>query len=106
MELPAKKYGLTLRDLATLHAIFKSFPEVQQVNIFGSRAKGVYKPGSDIDLAIMNDGVSNQIVRSLQSAFAESSLPYKVDIVNFFSLTSDEFIAHIKRVGVPIYLQE
>ena len=73
------------------------------MNLFGSRAKGNYRLGSDVDLAIMNKGVDVKRLNKLKSNFEESSLPYKVDLVNFTRLEKQEFIEHIQRVGVPFY---
>jgi predicted nucleotidyltransferase len=97
------KFGLTKRDMQTIRDIFLQFPEVEKAFIFGSRAKGNYRPGSDIDLAIMDKGVSNLTIRKLYAAFEEGSLPYRVDPAHFPSLTSPEFIAHIQSAGVPFY---
>ncbi len=55
----SNKFGLTDRDIQTIHDILYKYPEVSLVHIFGSRAKGTSKPGSDIDLAIMNKGTSS-----------------------------------------------
>ncbi len=100
---PESKFGLTDRDINTIHSIFSKYPEVQEVHIFGSRAKGIQKPGSDIDLAIMNPGVNEMIVTKLLSDFEESSLPYKIDLIYFPALKQLEFIGHIKRIGIPFY---
>lgn len=98
-----KKFGLTERDIQTIQAIFKKYPEVVEVHIFGSRAKENYKIGSDIDLALINEGVSDKIIRKLQSDFEDSNLPYTVDLVNFPLLKHSDFIDHINRVGIIIY---
>lgn len=99
------KYGLTERDMDTIRSIFRSFPEVKLVHLFGSRAKGNYRLGSDVDLAIMNKGVSSHTLARLNSRFEESSLPYKIDLVDFTKLTKQEFIDHINRVGIPFFKQ-
>jgi predicted nucleotidyltransferase len=97
------KFGLTERDISTIRNILIKYPEVQKVLIFGSRAKGNYKPGSDIDLAVFNAGVSETLIRRLHADFEESSLPYRIELYNFPSLKSAEFISHIERVGIVIY---
>ncbi len=97
------KYGLTERDMKTIISIFNSYPEVRQVNLFGSRAKGNYRFGSDVDLAIMNKGVNAKTLTKLRIEFEDSSLPYKIDLVDFTKLKKQEFIDHIQRVGVPFY---
>jgi predicted nucleotidyltransferase len=76
------------------------------VHIFGSRAKGTSKPGSDIDLAIMNRLPDIKVLLRLKNDFEESSLPYKVDLVDFHTLTNQNFIDHIKRVGEVFYQRE
>ena len=97
------KYGLTERDMKTIISIFNSYPEVRQVNLFGSRANGNYRLGSDVDLAIMNKGVSAKTLPKLRSDFEDSSLPYNIDLVDYTKLKKQEFIDHIQRVGVHFY---
>jgi len=99
------KFGLTERDMKTIRSVFESFPEVKTVHLFGSRAKGNYRLGSDVDLAIMDKGVNSTTLSRLIWEFEESSLPYNIDLVDFTKLTKQEFIEHINRVGVPFYRQ-
>lgn len=99
-------YGLSDRDIKTIYGIFNQYPEVLLVHIFGSRAKGASKPGSDIDLAIMNKGINSNILLKLNNDFEESSLPYKVDLVDFHALTNQDFLDHIVRVGTIFYQRE
>lgn len=95
--------GLTERDIDTIAGIFKQYPEIMLVHVFGSRAKGNYRLGSDIDLAIMNDVADEQTLRCVAADFEESSLPYKVDIISYQTLKNAELRQHIERVGVMIY---
>ncbi len=103
VEQKRNQFGLTVRDMTTIQSIFESYPEVETVLIFGSRAKGNYKLGSDVDLAIMNEGVSIKRMAQLRSDFEESSLPYVIDLVHFPKVDHQEFIDHISRVGAPFY---
>lgn len=95
-------FGLSDRDMKTLRDIFKKYPDVKNVFVFGSRAKGTYKQGSDIDLAIMNEGITDTYIRKMKSDFEDSSLPYIVDLVNYPTLKHPELKHHIDRVGVPL----
>jgi len=106
LNILSNKYGLSDRDMQTLHDILYKYPEVLLVNIFRSRAKGTSKPGSDIDLSIMNMGANSNILHNLKNEFEESSLPYKVDLVDFHTLTNPDFAEHIKRVGAIFYQRE
>lgn len=96
-------HGLTQRDVQTLSEIFRKFPEIKIVYLYGSRAIGTYKQGSDIDLAIMNEDVSEKVIRAVKAEVEDSSLPYFVDITNFPMLTHKELAEHIQRVGIPFY---
>ncbi len=89
--------------METIQNIFAKYLAMQKVVIFGSRAKGTYKYGSDIDLAVINEGVPETIISKINSAFEDSSLPYYVDLVNYSTLTHWELKDHIKRVGVLFF---
>lgn len=97
------KFGLSERTIRELNNIFKNYPDIQEVFIFGSRAKGNFKIGSDIDLAIMNTGLNTKTITHALADCSESSLPVAVDLVDFHSLTNQELIEHILRVGEPFY---
>lgn len=103
MILVSANSGLNERDLSTFDVIFKKFPSIKLVHLFGSRAKGNYKVGSDVDLAIMNSGVDTETLAKLKGSFEESSLPYLVDVVDFTTLKNEEFREHISRVGLEFY---
>lgn len=100
------KFGLSERDMETINSLLQKFPEIKQVNIFGSRALDTYKQGSDIDLAVMNDNVTDKALNKLLSELSESALPYRVDIINYPTLSHEELKAHIQRVGQVFYKQK
>lgn len=103
MKVLLNKYGLKDRDLKAIFDIFDNYPEIRLVNIFGSRAKGTFRSGSDIDLAILNEGVSDATIEKIKSDLEDSSLPYFVDLINFPTLKHPEFRDHIERVGKLFY---
>ncbi len=95
--------GLTKRDEETIWAIFEKYPKVDNVYVFGSRAKESFKEGSDIDFVIRNEGVSYLDLIRIKSAFEDSDLPYTVDILYYPEIKNKELKAHIDRVGKPFY---
>ena len=97
------EFELSSRDMEEIYRILQTCPEITCVHIFGSRAKGTFHKGSDIDLAIMNKGVDFSKIRKLSSQFQESALPYTVDLVDFTELKHPEFSEHIERVGRIFY---
>ena len=96
-------HGLSNRDIQTIRDILNKYPDVEEVRLFGSRAIGNYYKGSDIDFAVMNEGVSNKTIQSLVSDFEESSLPYFIDVIYFPDLNHPGLKEHINRVGKLFY---
>ena len=103
MNTQPNAYGLTERDMQTLTGILQKYPEVKSVYLFGSRAKGTHKQGSDIDLAVVNEGGSDKTLRAIKADFEESSLPYNVDVASLATVEHRELKEHIDRMGVAIY---
>lgn len=91
------QYGLTDRDMQTIKHILKKYPDIEEIRLFGSRANGNYSHGSDIDFAVMNQGVSLITIARLSADFADSSLPYTVDVVSVEQVTHPELVERIKR---------
>jgi len=96
------KFGLTSEELDSILAIFKQFPEIQEATLFGSRAMGREKQGSDIDIALKGtqlDSVAAAVSFELNNGY----LPYYFDVLNYASIDNEVLKSHIDRVGVLIY---
>ena len=98
------KYGLPDRTLSTLNSIFQKYPGIKQVILYGSRAKGNYKTGSDIDISLKtgNEFTFTNLLR-ITGDFDDSDIPYFVDVSVYESLSNPDLKAHIDRVGKTIY---
>ncbi|EQB89321.1 putative nucleotidyltransferase [Clostridium punense] len=97
-------FGLKEFDLSYIIKKVSEFNEIEKAVIFGSRAKGNYKAGSDIDIAIMGDKVNFDVMSKLHSLLEDRGpLPYLFDIIDYTHLNHDELKAHIDRVGKVIY---
>ncbi len=97
-------FGLRQQDLDEIIRILRRFPVVEEAIIFGSRAKGNFKKGSDIDLAVRGKGIDHEVVASLSFFLnEESATPYFFDIVHFEEISEKELLEHINRVGQCIY---
>ncbi|MBM3437382.1 MAG: nucleotidyltransferase domain-containing protein [Bacteroidetes bacterium] len=97
------EFGLKARDMNTIFSILDKYHEILLVNIYGSRARSTFKFGSDVDLAIINPGIGNETLHKLTGDFEESSLPYRVDIVNITTLNQPDLISQIKKFGKTFY---
>ncbi|HOV92518.1 MAG TPA: nucleotidyltransferase domain-containing protein [Candidatus Kapabacteria bacterium] len=97
------KFGLSDQQLETIIEIISSFPEITEAIIFGSRAIGTNRQGSDIDIAIKCNNSKFNKRGNLLSRFEESNLPFFVDIVDYNSITTNELKMQIDLYGVVFY---
>lgn len=94
--------GISDTQLGLIRAVCAGQKAVERVILFGSRAKGTYKPGSDIDLAVAGPRLTRRDILALSSAFDDSMLPYTVDVVHYDTITNGSLRDHIDRVGVTL----
>ncbi|MBF9018008.1 MULTISPECIES: nucleotidyltransferase family protein [unclassified Oceanispirochaeta] len=94
--------GLSSSELEELCIQIGLFSSITSAYIFGSRAKGNYQPGSDVDLALQGESLSRTDIAELSYKLNQESLfPYHFDILNM-NTADKKIIEHIKRVGVLI----
>ena len=94
------QYGLPDRTLNTLYSIFRKYPGVKQVILYGSRAKGNYRSGSDIDMTLKTDNTFTRTdLLRIAGDFDDSDMPYLVDLSIYNDLSNPDLKAHIDRVG-------
>ncbi|MDT8447245.1 MAG: nucleotidyltransferase domain-containing protein [bacterium] len=96
-------FGLPDQVLHALRQVFAEFSEVTEVRVYGSRAKGTHKQGSDIDLAFFAPAASVQLAAHLAARLDELPTPYSFDVTDYFRLTHPNLKEHIDRVGVVLY---
>ena len=95
--MKARSLGLASEDLSTLLKIFRRYAPRGAIWAFGSRARGTFRPFSDLDLALINRKPLDALRRAeLRYALSESSLPVKVDVVEW-ARTSPDFRQIIQR---------
>jgi len=97
------KYGISEKSLEQICLVFNRYPAVRKAVLYGSRAKGTYKNGSDIDLVIDGKDIDMQTFRRILRDLDDLMLPYTIDISVYSQIDNDDLIDHIKRVGKVIY---
>ncbi|MDD2282176.1 MAG: nucleotidyltransferase domain-containing protein [Eubacteriales bacterium] len=98
-------FGLIKSDLDYIIDSIKKHREIERASIFGSRAKGNYRPGSDVDIAVFGNNITLDTLSALTAALNdEGPLPYYFDIVDYSSLDQRDLIEHIDRVGKTIFV--
>ena len=98
------QYGLSDNTLNILSSIFSKYPGIKQAVLYGSRAKGKYHNGSDIDLSLKTgESFTFTDLLHISGDFDDSDLPYFVDVSIYDKLSNPELKAHINRVGKVLY---
>lgn len=100
------KHGLTDETIEKITAIFARFPAIERAVLYGSRAKGNFKPGSDIDLTLYGEALTFDLLGQINSALDDVLLPYTIDLSIFDTLNHAKLQEHIERVGVVFYKRE
>lgn len=96
--------GLLDRDLEIIQESLRRLPEIECAILFGSRALGNFKQGSDVDLAIVGDAISQQTLVELNEWLNEIyPLPYMFDLHHYDSITNENLKHHIDVFGQQIY---
>lgn len=98
-------YGLSDNTIAEICGVFKRHPEIEKVLVFGSRAKGCYREGSDIDLALFGDQINRNNLLDVSCDIDDLELLYNIDLVNYQDVKDKPIGFHIMRVGKEFYVR-
>lgn len=96
-------FGLSEKTMQLMHNVFKNYEEIDAVIIYGSRAKGTFHIGSDIDITLSAPTMNLERLLQLENELDDLYLPYKMDISLFHKLKDPSLIEHINRVGKILY---
>jgi len=100
-------FGLRDSDISDIIQVLEKFPEVESARIFGSRAKGNYRNGSDVDLAVFGNNISFERIIHISSVLNEETMmPYYFDVLDYYSIENADLVRHIDRIGKIIYSKE
>lgn len=97
------QFGLNDTQQNIIKNILAHYPEVEQAIIYGSRAKGNYQEGSDIDLTLKGKHLTQEILGKIWLELDDSYSPYLFDLSLYNQLTNPNLIEHIDRVGQIFY---
>lgn len=100
------KFGLKEEVINKIQQVFENQPEIDVVYLYGSRAKGNFNPGSDIDIALSGNNVTISTINNTSSLLDDLYLPYTFDLSIYKYINNPDLIDHIKRVGIEFYKRE
>lgn len=96
------RFGLDEEDINKMIDVLKRYGEVKEVVIYGSRAKGTQRSGSDIDLTLTGN-LDWQTFSRLENDLDDLLLPYEIDLSLFDQIDNPELKAQIKQTGQILY---
>ena len=99
-------YGLKSHTIQTIRTVFARHRFITKVVLYGSRAKGSYHNGSDIDLTLIGEGLSLNDLFRVEAELDDLFLPYKIDLSLYDKIENRDLIDHIERVGMVFYQKE
>lgn len=100
------RFGLSTEQYDIIVTILKKYTEVNEVWLYGSRAKGNYNSRSNIDLVIKNSNASRHVVGNILLGINNSNFPYLVDLQDISSIKNPNLLEHIEKVGTLFYKKE
>jgi predicted nucleotidyltransferase len=97
------KFGLNDSVVEKIGQVFSEYPEIEEVVIYGSRAKGDFHTGSDIDLTLKGKKLTTNHLSRIDTHLDDLLLPYSIDISIYHQISNNDLIEHIDRVGDMFY---
>jgi predicted nucleotidyltransferase len=98
-------FGLPDSTLHKMSGVFALHPEIEKVVIYGSRAKGNYRPGSDIDITLCGENLNDSLLSRVLVELDDLNTPYLMDVSLFSQIQSDTLKQHIREHGQIFYQQ-
>ena len=95
--------GLSLETTEKIQRALSRFVEIEKAVLYGSRAKGNYKTGSDIDLTLFGPRLTQETLMDISIALDDLLLPYTIDLSIYEGLDHPALREHIDRVGLVFF---
>ena len=99
IDPPENRFGLSQTVIDQINGVLASYPAIERAIVYGSRAKGNYRIGSDIDLVLVGHDFSEDQLLELETRLDDLLLPYTIDLSRFEAIRNPRLIDHINRIG-------
>ena len=96
--------GLSESVVRRICSVFSRYPQVVEAILYGSRAKGTYRNGSDIDLTLCGgEDLTLRVRHRIADELDDLLLPYTIDLSILRDINDPDVLQHIERIGVALY---
>ena len=96
-------FGLSSNNIAKINSVFNQYSDINEVLIFGSRAKGNYRDNSDIDLVIKGKNINLSTLQEIENKLEELYIPNSIDLIVYDTIHNSDLLNHINRIGKQFY---
>ena len=97
------RFGLKQHTIAAIQGVFAQHPDIEQAVLQGSRAKGNYRPGSDIDVTLFGEALTYAQLNRIETEIDDLLLLQTVDLFLYSQLDNAGLLEHMQRVGQFFY---
>ena len=91
------EFGLDMKTCHAIRSVFAATPGIDKVVIYGSRAKGNYRKGSDIDLVLIAPSLNTRDLLAVENRLDDLMLPYKIDLSLFHHILYHTYVRLIPQ---------
>ena len=99
-------FGLPAAALSAICRVLSQYPQIQRALVYGSRAKGNYRSGSDIDLTLNGPELTFNDLMRIETELDDLMLPWKIDLSLLSYIDNPDLLDHITRVGKPLWIKK
>lgn len=99
-------FGLKNESIEKINSVFLKYAEIESAIIYGSRAKGNFHHGSDIDLTLKGNKINLNTLLIIENELDDLLLPYQIDLSIYEHIENQELLTHINRIGKIFYLKK
>ncbi len=100
------KYGLKEHTIEAIQNTFAKYPQIEKVLLYGSRARGNFRNGSDIDLTLKGESLESRLLFKIENELDDLLLPYKIDLSIYHKIENQDFLDQIDQYGIVFYRKE
>ena len=97
--------GLSPVELARICTILQTVAGVNKAVLFGSRAMGLARANSDVDLMLYGDNLKLCDIMQIHSLLEETELPYQFDLIRHDAKNA-ALLEHVKQYGEIIFQRD
>ncbi|PIU01087.1 MAG: hypothetical protein COT74_00860 [Bdellovibrionales bacterium CG10_big_fil_rev_8_21_14_0_10_45_34] len=96
-------FGLSEEAVHKINGVFSKHTKIEKAVVYGSRAKGNYKPSSDIDLVLFGSALTTTDLLAVENDLDDLLLPYQIDLSIYHHIDNNDLIEHINRAGKTFF---